>query len=357
MDHNILSKLAASVHQEYSGLWTRKNMGLLHFHSHHFYRRFGLNSYEIEEEVWLELIHPDDRQSLKNCIVDHVTKRYELGKICYRVKELSGHYVMLESTGIRYEEGGKDAFMGHHRIISERQVENHIDSLTGLKSVNALTSDLKNFNSPEHYYYLVSSDKVEHRSKLLGTTITQELADIVEHAALCSSLNRTEVYSLSQSHFIIKAVDTQSVAKSEELIDCIVQSSYRSDYISRDELTLVLVPEKFMLESNDIENFAINASHHASEFSSGKFLLLDCDINNEILRRTYIQQALKIAIKNQEIQIAVQPIVNSGSLSLYSNEVLARWHHSILGNIKPDEFIPLIEKLGYTAEFGWLVDI
>jgi|GEM_PF-2880347 len=355
MNNDIIRKLARAIQQENSGVWTREGLGPLYLHSHNFYRRFGLRSDRVKEKEWLDLIHPDDREYLKSCIADHITKRYEVVKTFYRVKEPNGHYVMFESTGLLYKKDGKDFFIGHHKVLDGQTIDSHRDPLTGFKNVDALTLDLKLSNNQDAFYYLISSDKVAHRSRLLGKSVTLELADLVENATCSLDLHNSEIYCLTQSHFVIKAIGSQCKDKSQGIIESIVNNCKHSEYISRDELTLVLIPEMFIKESNDVESFAINLSNYVSENTPGKFLILDFDSKNKILRRNHIQKALKEAINTKVFKIAIQPIVKSNSLSQYSTEVLARWNHEILGEIRPDEFIPLIEQMGYTAEFGWLI--
>nr|WP_192458692.1 EAL domain-containing protein [Musicola keenii] len=57
-------------------------------------------------------------------------------------------------------------------------------------------------------------------------------------------------------------------------------------------------------------------------------------------------EALKRAIRNQEIVPFYQPVISTESRELYGVEVLARWHHPKTGFIPPDVFIPLSEQSG-----------
>lgn len=56
--------------------------------------------------------------------------------------------------------------------------------------------------------------------------------------------------------------------------------------------------------------------------------------------------ALELGIKNGELRLEYQPIVNLPNLSLRGFEALVRWQHPTRGLIPPMEFIPLAEQSG-----------
>jgi diguanylate cyclase (GGDEF)-like protein len=56
--------------------------------------------------------------------------------------------------------------------------------------------------------------------------------------------------------------------------------------------------------------------------------------------------ALELGIKNGDLRLEYQPIVNLPSLSLRGFEALVRWQHPTRGLIPPMEFIPLAEQSG-----------
>jgi EAL domain-containing protein (putative c-di-GMP-specific phosphodiesterase class I) len=60
-------------------------------------------------------------------------------------------------------------------------------------------------------------------------------------------------------------------------------------------------------------------------------------------RRIQIQQELRRAIKNGDLSLNYQPIVDSGSHDLHAVEALVRWTDPRRGPVPPDSFIPAIE--------------
>lgn len=74
-------------------------------------------------------------------------------------------------------------------------------------------------------------------------------------------------------------------------------------------------------------------------------------------RKIQIAKDLRNAIKNSELWLAYQPIVNLKTESINKAEVLLRWKHPEKGNISPTEFIPIAEETGFINEIGlWLIE-
>lgn len=63
-------------------------------------------------------------------------------------------------------------------------------------------------------------------------------------------------------------------------------------------------------------------------------------------RRTGLDHDLRLGIRRGELQVEYQPIVDLESGRCVAAEALARWHHPIDGNVRPDVFIPLAEQTG-----------
>jgi len=66
----------------------------------------------------------------------------------------------------------------------------------------------------------------------------------------------------------------------------------------------------------------------------------------------YIQHRLAAAIKNNEIRVWLQPLINAESGRVTGVEALARWHDPELGWVPPATFIPMAENLGLIRELG-----
>lgn len=92
---------------------------------------------------------------------------------------------------------------------------------------------------------------------------------------------------------------------------------------------------------------------------SGKntFRYFSDELNQQSLRALQLENALKGAIVNDELYLNFQPIIDLETSDLYGMEVLVRWKNPELGQIPPDEMIPLAEQTGQIqAISNWIFD-
>ena len=94
------------------------------------------------------------------------------------------------------------------------------------------------------------------------------------------------------------------------------------------------------------------ALYAAKRRSRGSVAIFSTDMQEEVERRTSIEQALREPGLAENIDLAFQPIFDLKSMELKSFEALARWRHSELGWIPPSEFIPITEQLNVVQEIS-----
>lgn len=79
--------------------------------------------------------------------------------------------------------------------------------------------------------------------------------------------------------------------------------------------------------------------------SSGKngSILFNAEMNGSVTRRHSLEQDLRKALQNNELEICYQPLVDTVNTNLYGVEALIRWNHPRYGRLSPAEFIPIAE--------------
>ncbi|MDH3613171.1 MAG: EAL domain-containing protein [Gammaproteobacteria bacterium] len=65
-----------------------------------------------------------------------------------------------------------------------------------------------------------------------------------------------------------------------------------------------------------------------------------------------LDRMLREAIRNDDLELAYQPIMEAESGRVVAAEALLRWHHAEEGTISPADFVPVAEKTGLMKEIG-----
>lgn len=97
------------------------------------------------------------------------------------------------------------------------------------------------------------------------------------------------------------------------------------------------------------------ALYHAKAAGKRQACFFDAGMTQRLARRREIEAELRQAIVRDELAIHFQPIVDLASGQIRSFEALLRWHHPDMGDISPEEFIPVAEESGAIISLGnWL---
>ena len=97
---------------------------------------------------------------------------------------------------------------------------------------------------------------------------------------------------------------------------------------------------------------ADSAMYLAKERGKDQFQYYTEHLSAQIERRLVIEQALQYAEKNQQLTLCYQSQLDLKQQKIIGAEALIRWNHPELGNISPDEFIPIAEESGLITGIG-----
>lgn len=94
------------------------------------------------------------------------------------------------------------------------------------------------------------------------------------------------------------------------------------------------------------------ALYDAKRRMKGGVSLFTAEMEEQVQRRTAIEQALREPHLATDLELLFQPIFDIRSMELKSFEALARWQHPELGWISPSEFIPITEQSSVLHEIS-----
>ncbi|MFT7824785.1 MAG: EAL domain-containing protein [Sulfurimonas sp.] len=108
-------------------------------------------------------------------------------------------------------------------------------------------------------------------------------------------------------------------------------------------------------DADTLIRYADSAMYSAKERGKNTYTYYEEKMSLDVHTRLHIEQRLKSALKNNEISLVYQPQYVLADRKISGAEVLVRWHNSVLGNVPPDEFIPIAEDTGLIIEIGYYI--
>ncbi|MGP1682294.1 MAG: EAL domain-containing protein [Giesbergeria sp.] len=107
--------------------------------------------------------------------------------------------------------------------------------------------------------------------------------------------------------------------------------------------------------AEDLLRNADAAMYRAKTNGRQRFELFDEHLHNDALRVLEMENALRIAIQQWQIQPVFQPVVRLGDGEVVGYEALMRWHHPERGVLSPADFMHFAEDNGSIEAIDWQV--
>ena len=126
--------------------------------------------------------------------------------------------------------------------------------------------------------------------------------------------------------------------------------------VSTASIGLVIADQRYTSADEMIRD-ADSAMYEAKLAGKGQVVEFDEGMFEDAKRRLRLEEDLNDAIKNNELRVMYQPIIELEDMSVAGFEALIRWQHPELGMVRPDHFIPIAEDTGQIVEIGaWIMN-
>ncbi|WP_105181498.1 EAL domain-containing protein [Pseudoalteromonas sp. T1lg21] len=143
----------------------------------------------------------------------------------------------------------------------------------------------------------------------------------------------------------------------ESMVDSLKRQSFEIDGVKQFLDVRILVMQLIAFVDHNAEQIFNLAESTLNDESTQRAQLLYYTLENTkaITRRYELMQELRTAIRNKELQVALQPKVNLITNEVIGFEALARWQRNDGSFVSPDEFIDLAETAGLISELDKLI--
>lgn len=107
--------------------------------------------------------------------------------------------------------------------------------------------------------------------------------------------------------------------------------------------------------SDELLQAADTALYEAKSSGRMTHRFYSAKMNQAVERRMQLETGLRSALKRSEISLVYQPQIDLNSGRWIGCEALVRWNSTELGQVSPDEFIPVAEETGLIRKLGQFV--
>ena len=232
-----------------------------------------------------------------------------------------------------------------------RHQEMH-DPLTGLPN-RALTMDrFEQMIARNHRNGTLASvlyidlDGFKNVNDALGHGVGDRLLQAVG-ARLTSSLRDTDTIGRMGGDEFVVLIDGATLHSAPELVAERALEVIRQPYEIDGASTPITITASVGIAAgqhkspDDLLREADMALYRAKAIGRNCFESFHPEADADLTRRYELEFDLRSALELDQLRLVYQPIYNLEDLAPVSTEALLRWTHPMLGNVTPDEFIPL----------------
>ncbi len=285
--------------------------------------------------------------------------------------ELKHASTMLEKLNADLEQRVRERTAELQIEVNERKVaekklfhQAFHDSLTGLPNREWIVKKLDSLINQKRHFGLMFLDG--DRFKTINDTHGHAVGDeilIASAIRLTSQLNQNMYAArLGGDEFTVVAEDVTDVGQIKELAEAIIEVFEKP--FELENLTLhfnvtvgvVMCDEKYTTVTGALRDADI-AMYQAKEAGKGIYRVFDQEMRVTALELSELEADLRLAIEQESLHLAYQPIADLSNDTICGFEALVRWEHPTRGNVPPDMFIPIAEETGLIIALGeWVLN-
>ncbi|MCK2125179.1 EAL domain-containing protein [Thauera aromatica] len=292
------------------------------------------------------------------------------GNTVLRLRRADGErrWIELFLAPVRSEAGAVTHFVGVLNDVTDRKdaearlshLANH-DPLTGLPNRNLLHDRLAHAITRRgeglNAVLFLDLDRFKLINDSYGHDVGDELLRAV--AARLQHCLRAEdtVARLGGDEFVVLLEDLPSVDAAAAIAGKIASHLSVPVTVGERELPLaasvgIALHPRDGSDPQTLLKHADTAMYRAKEAGRGGFCFFAADMNAQALQRLTLENDLRRALENGELEVFYQAQVALDDGRLTGAEALVRWRHPVKGLVPPAAFIPVAEETGLIVSLG-----
>ena len=316
---------------------------------------------------WFTRVHPEDIESLRTEIDNHIAGKTPIFEKEHRIRHMNDTYIWVLARGLarKGDDGVPNRFVGTIENITPRKslearlmIEAMYDPLTGLPNrtyfSGIIEQSLGRIRRREDYHSAVLFIDLD-RFKNINDNYSFSIGD-----AVLLEITRRLKYSLRSMDTISRFGNDKFGVLLEEingLPDTIKITrrihkeinkpfNFSGEIIQPTTSIGIVMLSRGYQDSNEVLRDAESAMFQAKSDGLGKFEIYDKEIYSYTLSRIRIENELKQALKNKEISLYYQPIIDTETNHVIFADAISIWQHPEKGLIPKDHYLSVAEDSG-----------
>lgn len=339
-----------------------------------------ITGYSEEEVIGknLKLLKSDNhnRQFYNDMWTSIVNKGFWRDEIWNRRKDGSVFPELLTINAIYDESGTKTNYVAVFSDISKiKETEDKLyflanhDPLTQLPNrllfKDRFEQAIKNAfrNTKKVALIFIDIDRFKIINDSLGHTAGDSVLKQVANKLQQCVRSKDTVARVSGDEFVVLIEDFENVEVIAVVLDKIF-NAFKDPLelgIAQNRVTVSAGVSIYPTDGHDMETLYRNADtamYSAKEAGRNSYFYYTEELNATAMEYIEIENALHLALKQNELFLVYQPQVELNSGKLVGVETLIRWQHPTKGLIPPSIFVPIAERSGLISEIGiWVLEM
>jgi len=313
----------------------------------------------------LDFVHPDDRPRIRRDLAEVAAGRSSGGTTTYRIRaNNASEWRTFESiadnlldhdavAGILVSSRDITDQLSHERELVARAYK---DSLTGLANRAKIHAELER-RVDQHPALAVAFIGLD-RFKLINDSLGHAAGDTVLRVVaerLTRVLPTSAVVGRFDSDVFVAVLGGFDVGETEGLLWRAVERISEPLFLATNELRVAasvgIASRDASATAESLLRDAGLALHRAKSTGGQRVEQFEATMRQAAVARLELEADLRAAIANDELSLALQPIVRLEDMTPVRSEALVRWHRGT-ATVSPDEFIPVAEETGLIIPLG-----